>query len=188
MCSASYLLLVYVPTYLHEQFHVQSSAALIFASIAACIEANGTLIFGWLSDFTGRAKILFFASFLMLLATSFLMLPQEITIVQLLISLIALVIILAAFDGPLTMYLPELFNTNVRYSATAIGYNIGGAAIGGLAPFIMTLLLHYFPSPRFVLGAYLGTFAALACVFVALHSLSLKKKQAEQQNLAYDVI
>jgi MFS family permease len=91
--------------------------------------------------------------------------------------------ILGAFDGPLTMYLPELFQTNVRYSATAMGYNIGGAAIGGLAPFIISLILHAMPEPRWVLGAYLGIFALLACCVVVMRSLFAKQLVSKQETI-----
>jgi MHS family proline/betaine transporter-like MFS transporter len=37
----------------------------------------------------------------------------------------------------------ELFPTNVRYSGTAISYNIGFGIIGGLTPLIATSLIHW---------------------------------------------
>ncbi len=177
MCSASYLLLVYMSTYLHQQFSMQFAMALIFTSIAAFIEANSTLVFGWLSDYLGRWQTLFLASILMVLAALFFIMQAELSLSQLIICLIVFVILLGAFDGPLTIYLPELFKTNTRYSATAIGYNIGGAAIGGLAPLIISLVLQYIHQPRLVLGAYLGILAFLSCGIIAVHTLRVKAEE-----------
>jgi MHS family proline/betaine transporter-like MFS transporter len=170
MCSASYLLLVYMSTYLHQQFNFTLSTALWLTSIAALIEAISTLLFGWISDYVGRWQTLFISSLLMAIAALLFMMKQGLSVSQLIMSLMALAMLLGAFDGPLTMYLPETFNTNVRYSATAISYNIGGAAIGGLAPFIISIILHYVHQPQLILGGYLGIFAILACVCVSTHA------------------
>ena len=174
MCSASYLLLVYMSTYLYQQFSVALTTALLFTSIASFVEAISTLLFGWISDYVGRWQILFIASLLMV-CTSIIFMIFHLTLIQLMWMLLVLVILLGAFDGPLTMYLPELFKTNIRYSGTAFGYNVGGAAIGGLAPFIMSMLLQLIPEPRLLLGAYLGLFALLACCLIGIHTLSILK-------------
>jgi MFS family permease len=89
---------------------------------------------------------------------------------ELLIAILLLAAILGAFDGPLTVYLPELFKTNVRYSATTFGYNIGGAALGGMAPFILSTLLQFIHSPVPVLCFYLGILALLSSVMVVYHA------------------
>lgn len=170
MCSASYLLLVYMSSYLHQQFNVALSSALLFSGIAACIEAHSTLFFGWISDYLGRWQTLLIASALMVVAALWFVLTPDLTITQVLISIIVFVILLGAFDGPLTIYLAELFKVNMRYSAAAIGYNVGGAAIGGLAPFIISLVLQYIHQPQLILGLYLGLLAALACGMIVLHT------------------
>lgn len=113
------------------------------------------------------AKILWMTSGLMVIGAGVFAFQPELTVTQLYYFIMVLVVLLGAFDGPLTVYLPRLFSTNIRYSATAVGYNIGGAAIGGLAPFILSLLLHFFPYPQCVLGVYLMLFALCACVSVS---------------------
>lgn len=175
MCSASYILLVYMATFLHQAFHVSLSTALLFTSVAAFLEANFSLFFGWVSDIVERKKMLLFASIAMIVATLGFALTPNLGITQLLIFLILFVILLAAFDGPLTIYLPELFPTNIRYSATATGYNIGGAVIGGLAPFAISVLLEYVHFPQLVLAVYLAGFSLLATYFITLHARQKKK-------------
>lgn len=178
MGSASYLLLVYMPTYLQQQFHFATTRALLFTSVVAFLEAVSALFFGWISDLLGRWQILLLSSLVMAIASVLIILQPSLTIYELLISLLLLATILGAFDGPLTVYLPELFKTNIRYSATTFGYNIGGAALGGMAPFILSTLLQFIHSPVLVFCAYLGILAILAAGIVAAHAWSQSEKVA----------
>lgn len=170
MASTSYLIFVYMASFLHHQFNFSSAAALTFTSIAVVLESTLALFFGWLSDKIKRWKLMFFSSIAIAIAAPLLLIKPELTSYQLLTSLTILVILLSAFDGPLTIFLPMLFETNVRYSATAIGYNIGGAALGGLAPFFVSLLLQTSFPPQYVLGTYLAVFALAANFAIIYHA------------------
>ena len=68
--------------------------------------------------------------------------------------------------GPIGAFLPELFDANVRYSGSGIGYNL--AAIGGAAfvPTIATWLSHHWGVHS--VGLYLGVMAV--CCLVAVLS------------------
>ena len=55
--------------------------------------------------------------------------------------LVALALLEALICGGATVYMTEIFPTNIRCSAIAIGYNIAVACFGGTAPFISTWLI-----------------------------------------------
>lgn len=175
MCTASYLLLVYLANFLNQQFHVPLTMALLFTSLAALVESNCTLLFGWVSDWFGRWQTMLVAAITMAALAFLLTMQPNLSVYQLMVYIILMVVLLAAFDGPLTIYLPSLYETNIRYSATAVGYNIGGAAMGGLAPFAVSMILQYVRSPQFVLGIYLGSFAVISSLIILINVMCTKK-------------
>ena len=168
MGSASYLLLVYMPSYLQKEFAMNPSHSLQFTILLTCLEAMACVYFGWLSDRFGQWKTMSIAC-VGTLIVSMLLFGISTTFTAFLLAIILLTILLGAFDGPLTSYLPGLVPTSLRYSATALGYNIGGAALGGLGPVVVTLLIGLTQSPKFVLIAYLSVWALLAIICILVH-------------------
>jgi MFS family permease len=59
---------------------------------------------------------------------------------MLFLLLIVPVIAVALITGPQTAVLAELFNARTRYSAAAVPHNLSAGWIGGLSPFMVTLL------------------------------------------------
>lgn len=167
MGSASYLLLVYMPSFLQKEFAMNASHSLQFTVLLTCLEALACLYFGWFSDRIGQWKTMSIACVGTIIA-SLILLGLSTTFTFFLLLIVLLTILLGAFDGPLTSYLPGLVPTSLRYSATALGYNIGGAAIGGLGPIIVTLVIAQTQSPKFVLIGYLSLWALLALFCILL--------------------
>lgn len=163
MGSASYLLLVYMPSFLQKEFAMNPRHSLEFTILLTCLEATACLYFGWLSDKWGQGKIMLLAC-AATLTFSLILLGISTNFMMLLFFIVILTILLGAFDGPLTSYLPTLVPTALRYSATALGYNIGGAAIGGLGPVLVSFVISQGYSPKFVLIAYLSMWALLALI------------------------
>lgn len=185
MGSASYLLLVYLATFLHEQFHLTPTDALLITSLAVLVESIAVLFFGWLSDYLGRWQIIFTASSLMAVTAILFIMTPHLDMKTLIAYLMVFSVILGAFDGPLTLFLPELFKTKTRYSSTTIGYNIGAAAIGGLAPFIVSIALNIVQEPQLILGAYLCLFAIMASVIIGLYVINRNSHLNAEQVEAY---
>jgi len=56
-----------------------------------------------------------------------------------LVILLAMVLALAVFQSaayaPQSAFIPELFDTRVRYSGASLGYNLATMIFGGTAPF-----------------------------------------------------
>ena len=59
---------------------------------------------------------------------------------MLLLLLVVTVIPLALITGPQTAVLAELFPARTRYTAVALPHNLSAGWIGGLSPFMITLL------------------------------------------------
>ena len=66
--------------------------------------------------------------------------PQHINRLMLVLLLIIPVVALALVTGPQTAVLAELFTARTRYTAVALPHNLSAGWIGGLSPFMVTLL------------------------------------------------
>jgi metabolite-proton symporter len=80
--------------------------------------------------------------------------------------------------GPMAAILPELFPTNVRYTGSAISYNVSSILGAAVAPFIAVALWQAAEGSVWLVGAYLSSMAVLTLV-----SLLLSK---ETRDIAYD--
>jgi hypothetical protein len=60
-------------------------------------------------------------------------------------------------------YLPELFDTGVRYTGAAVSFNMAGLVGGGLAPLAATALSAH-PGPPWPISALVPALAAVAFV------------------------
>jgi Flp pilus assembly protein protease CpaA len=71
--------------------------------------------------------------------------------------------------GTLAAFTAELFPANIRYSATALGYQLGGLFGGGFAPLIFASLLAIDPQSYILLSGYLlfGCAVTIVCIVLA---------------------
>ena len=67
--------------------------------------------------------------------------------------------------GPIGAFLPELFDANVRYSGSGIGYNLAAIVGAAFVPTIATWLSHHWGVHS--VGLYLGVMA-LCCLIAVL--------------------
>ena len=65
---------------------------------------------------------------------------DEANTVMLFLLLVIPVVAVALITGPQTAVLPELFKARTRYTAAAVPHNLAAGWIGGLSPFMVTLL------------------------------------------------
>lgn len=177
MGTASYLLLVYMPSYLQREFSLSINQSLQFTVLLTCLEASACLLFGWLSDKIEQWKTMMLAC-MATLFICFLMLFISDSFALFLLCVVFLAVCLGAFDGPLTSYLPKLVPTSLRYSATSFGYNIGGAAIGGMGPIVVTFFIQQTHAPKMVLISYLAIWAFLAVILLVFRNLTITVKKA----------
>ena len=82
------------------------------------------------------------------------------------IALIVGFILMGLTFGPMAAYLPELFPANVRYTGSAVAYNMSSVIGAGPAPFVMVALWQaeggtIFYCGLYIIGAAILTFIAL---------------------------
>jgi MFS transporter, MHS family, proline/betaine transporter len=167
--TATYTLLVFMAAYLQTHLAMSAKSALLITAFIGLIESLFSPLFGWLTDVIQHTKPMLAATIsMMLLAIPVFMVLESTHSIGIMISLLSLLAFcLAAFDGPLSSFLPMLFPTAYRYSGTTVSFNIGGAMIGGFAPFWLSFLIaktHHLAVP----GFYLTGFATLS-VFILLY-------------------
>jgi MHS family proline/betaine transporter-like MFS transporter len=66
---------------------------------------------------------------------------QHATFVSILLAQLCFAVLLCLTYAPIPAELVELFDTNIRYSAMALPYNVSNAVFGGTAPLAATYLI-----------------------------------------------
>lgn len=139
----SYLLIVYMPTYLATNLNFSMNTALFINTLSILSLIILTPFCGQLSDHIGRKPVLFFSTIGLILAAypSYLMLISKsyllITTGQLILILLA-----ASIMGTSPSATIEQVPTSLRYTASSIPYNFIMSTLGGTAPLITTFFIH----------------------------------------------
>src|SRR6266403_167117 len=135
----SVFLLVYLRLRLGLDTTTLGVMALLGASFAQLI---GIPIFGALSDRFGRRPILIFGAVSCIIWSFvfFILIDTKITSLIFLATFIGM-FLHAAMWAPLSSYMPEMFETRVRYTGASLGFQGASVFGGALAPIISTWLL-----------------------------------------------
>ncbi len=118
---------------------------------------------GWMSDKYGGKIVMILGCIATLLGIyPFLFLvTSETSILAVIIGQLALVILAAWFQGPMNLFMAELFPPETRYSGLAFGYSVGMAIFGGTTSMIATFLANWTGNPLapafyVILGSIIG--------------------------------
>ena len=131
-----------------------------------------TLLSGPIADAIGRRKLLLWVTGLIIvfgLTFNLFLLPQadpKFTGALTQAFLVFGFVLMGTTFGPMGALLPELFPTNVRYSGSAIAYNVSSILGAAVAPFIAVALWAAVGGQPWLVGLYLSAMAVLT--FVAL--------------------
>lgn len=161
---AFYILLSYMPTYLHEALGVPEATATGISALTLTVYIAAIGIMGHFSDKIGRRRMLIFASIAFIIGSVpvFWWMGQGHLWVIILCEFI-FAVCLTLNDGPLATFLAESFPTEVRYSGFALAFNGANALLGGTAPFVATWLISV-THTRLAPAIYLTVIAAAALV------------------------
>ena len=143
---------------------------LLMLMIAVCVFAAFIIISCVNADRFGRRRVITFSS--VLLVVFALLFPylldsgvvgQRNFAATLLFLCIGFALMGTAF-GPIGAFLPELFDANVRYSGSGIGYNLAAIVGAAFVPTIATWLSHHWGVHS--VGLYLGVMAVCCLISV----------------------
>ena len=165
---AFYMLLSYMPTYVHEELGFSQDTATLATSVMLVVYIGSIFFMGHMSDSFGRRRMLIAAcvAFIVLTIPLFIVMTKAAGMLAVVILCqIAFAIILTANDGTLATFLAESFPTNVRYSGFALSFNGANALLGGTTPFIVTWLIKVTGSPL-APAVYLTVIALIAMVAI----------------------
>lgn len=144
---------------------------LLMLMIAVCVFAAFIVISCVNADKFGRKRVIIISSCCLIafaLLFPFLLDPavvgQRNFATNLLFLCIGFALMGTAF-GPIGAFLPELFDANVRYSGSGIGYNLAAIVGAAFVPTIATCLSHHWGVHS--VGLYLGVMA-LCCLIAVL--------------------
>ena len=144
---------------------------LLMLMIAVCVFAAFIVISCVNADKSGRKRVIIISSCCLIafaLLFPFLLDPEVVGqrnfATNLLFLCIGFALMGTAF-GPIGAFLPELFDANVRYSGSGIGYNLAAIVGAAFVPTIATWLSHHWGVHS--VGLYLGVMA-LCCLIAVL--------------------
>ena len=137
-----YLLAVYAASYLTERMHVSTTKALDVNTLSLVVMVPAVLLAAILSDRIGRKPILYFTAVgTLLLAWPLWWLMHHQNFWLILAGQAGLAVLYGAGYAGLSAVMVEMLPTNVRCSATSLGYNVCMALFGGTTPLIATWLV-----------------------------------------------
>lgn len=164
-----YIATVFALKYGSETIGLPRSTILGAVCLASLIQVFTMPMVAILADKYGRKPVLMIGS----AATALLAFPifwlidsaQPLNVYLALI--IALPILHASTYGPLASFIPEQFETRLRYTGSAIGYHVGGLLHSGPVPFVAAALFAWagasWPLAVYIAGSSLLTLIAVAC-------------------------
>jgi sugar phosphate permease len=92
-------------------------------------------------------------------------------------------LLLTAFQsmglGPIAASFVELFSTRVRYSGATVGYLLGTAVAGGLAPIIATFLLEQTGNAIYI-AAYMAAVAVISFITIFVGAETYQRDVEEE--------
>ncbi|BDA65570.1 MFS transporter [Actinomyces capricornis] len=189
---AFYMLLSYMPTYVHEELGFSADTATLATSIMLAVYIAAIFVMGHLSDLFGRRRMLIGACVAFIILTIplfYIMTHAAGMLIAVIACQIVFALILTANDGTLATFLAESFPTEVRYSGFALSFNGANALLGGTTPYIVTWLIKATGSPL-APAVYLTAVSIIAMVAIlmsrVIHGSELTSSAADPARGAAD--
>ncbi|MGY4920084.1 MFS transporter [Streptomyces sp. 900116325] len=168
-----YMATVFALSYGQKEAGVSRGTLLLAVCIAAGLQIFSMPAVAVLADRFGRRPLLLFGCVLTVLEAFpfFWLINTGNTFAVIAAMIIALPVVHALTYSPMSSFLPELFETRVRYSGSAISYQVGSMLLSGPVPFVSAALFAWANEP-WPLALYImtGAVVTFAAVFVARES------------------
>lgn len=141
---AFYTFTTYFTTYMQVVGHLSRTQSLFVTILAMSFAAIVCPLFGFFTDFVGRRVSIITASLLLIVLIYPALSLTKYSSVPLAIIGILLLALSAVLANVVTaVLLSETFPTRVRYTASAVTYNVAYALFGGTAPLVATWLISF---------------------------------------------
>jgi MHS family shikimate/dehydroshikimate transporter-like MFS transporter len=165
-----YTVSVFTVSYGVSQLGYSQSTMLWYQMITAAVYFFTLPLFGALSDRVGRRELIIACVVLMALFAFpyFWLVNTGIGPVVLLSMVLALAVFQSGAYAPQSAFIPELFDTRVRYSGAALGYNLATMIFGGTSPFIATALFAWAGEETWAVSLYVVAICIVSFVSVYL--------------------
>jgi len=139
---ASYMMFVWMPTYLSTLIAHPIQDALAINTVAMIVLFVTIPLAGYLSDYVGQRRVMIWATVVMLLSVyPLFLLLQKGEWQMALTAQVLFALIVGFLQGPMPALMAEMFPVRIRYTSIGIGYNFSVALLGGTAPVVATLLI-----------------------------------------------
>jgi len=170
--AANYMIL-YMPTYAIKQLHLPAATGFAATLATGLVLTVLTPFVGHWSDTAGRVRIMAVAALLMLATVypTFVYMNVHPSFATMLVAMIWIGALKAAYFGALPALMSEIFPTRTRATGLAVSYNIGVTVFGGFAPLIITWLIAA-SGNKLAPGFYLMFCAVLS--LIALYAVRVK--------------
>ncbi|MFM0523891.1 MFS transporter [Paraburkholderia strydomiana] len=174
--AASYLMILYMPTYAVKQLHLPASTGFASTVVTGMTLMLFTPLMGHLADRYGRSRMMVVSALVTLLTIypcfAWLLASPSLTVLMTIMVLAGA--LKAIYFGPLAAVLSSLFPTHIRSTGLGFSYNIGVMVFGGFTPWLVTAMIgvtHDPLSPAF----YLMACAVLSLGCIAVYHFKLVK-------------
>ena len=136
-----YVYAVFMPNYLAGYFHFSTTETLMFSCISFFIASIAIIGVGYLGDHIGCILPLKTTALLYVFATPFIFyLISRPCLPCLMVAQLFILIIIALSSGTLLTTLSQVFPVNIRFTGTAISFNLAMTIFGSTAPIIILSL------------------------------------------------
>jgi MFS transporter, MHS family, proline/betaine transporter len=140
LTACTYLLVIYMPTYVAHALGVSTEVAFTASSVASLLYLVMNPIAGRISDSVGRPRQLLAASLLLavLVYPAFLLITRHPSALVLTVVSGFMAAVLALYTGPAASAVGEMFPPAVRSTGLSLSYNVAVPIFGGFAPYFVT--------------------------------------------------
>ena len=179
-----YTVSVFTVSYGVSQLGFSQSTMLWYQMITAAVYFVTLPLFGALSDRVGRRELILACVILMALFSFpyFWLVNTGIGPVVLLAMVLALAVFQSGAYAPQSAFIPELFDTRVRYSGAALGYNLATMIFGGTSPFIATALFAWAGEESWAVSLYVVAICVVSFVSVYLATETPMLRESYEQD------